>query len=100
LARIWEKILSVESVGVHDNFFDVGGHSLAATRIVSEVIKQFGVQVPLQFLFESPTIAAMAAVITENFSNTIGHDVLERIVSELESLSEEGAEKLIKTRLS
>jgi hypothetical protein len=42
----------------------------------------------------------MAAVITENFSNTIGHDVLERIVSELESLSEEGAEKLIKTRLS
>jgi amino acid adenylation domain-containing protein len=100
LARIWEKILSVESVGVHDNFFDVGGHSLAATRIVSEVIKQFGVQVPLQFLFESPTIAAMAAVVTENFSNTIGHDVLERIVSELESLSEEGAEKLIKTRLS
>ncbi|MGH6875211.1 MAG: non-ribosomal peptide synthetase, partial [Aestuariivirgaceae bacterium] len=63
LAEIWADVLSVDRVGIHDNFFDLGGHSLAATRVVSQVIKQFRLELPLQSLFQSPTVAAMAAVI-------------------------------------
>jgi len=63
LAKIWSEVLSVEQVGIHDDFFDLGGHSLAATRIISRVIETYALQVPLQSLFDSPTIAKMATVI-------------------------------------
>lgn len=65
LSRIWAEILYLDQVGIHDNFFDLGGHSLAATRVVSQVIKLFQLEVPLQSLFQAPTIAQMAAVITD-----------------------------------
>jgi len=91
LARIWAKVLSVEQVGIHDRFFDLGGHSLNATQVVSQVIKQFQIEVPLQSLFESPTVAEMAAVITEHQARKIAKPELERILIELESVSEEKA---------
>lgn len=91
LAQIWAKVLSVEQVGIHDRFFDLGGHSLNTTQVVSQVIKQFQIEVPLQSLFESPTIAEMAAVITERQATMIGESELERILAELESISEEKA---------
>jgi len=63
LAKIWSDVLSVEQVGIQDNFLDLGGHSLAATRIISRVIETYGVEVPVQSLFDAPTIAKMASVI-------------------------------------
>ena len=66
LSRIWAEILCLDQVGTDDNFFDLGGHSLAATRVVSQVIKMFQLAVPLRSLFEAPTVAKMAAVITAN----------------------------------
>jgi amino acid adenylation domain-containing protein len=65
VSRIWTEILCLDEVGIHDNFFDLGGHSLAATRVVSQVIKIFQLEVPLQSLFQAPTVAKMAAVITD-----------------------------------
>ena len=95
LSKIWAEVLSLEQVGVHDSFFDLGGHSLTATRVVSQVIKQFQTEVPLQFLFQSPTIAEMAAVITEHQGKKPDEKELDRVLTELESLSDEEAEKLI-----
>jgi len=65
LAKIWAEVLNVDQVGIHDNFFDLGGHSLAATRIISQVIKHFQVELPLRLLFQFPTVADMATVIAE-----------------------------------
>jgi len=65
LVRIWEEILEVRPIGIHDNFLDLGGHSLSATRLVSQVIKSFQLEIPPQSLFQSPTVAKMAAAITE-----------------------------------
>jgi non-ribosomal peptide synthetase component F len=73
-------------------FDDLGGHSLAATRVVSHVIKYFQVEIPLHSLFQAPTIAEMAAVITEHRTERLEANDLERILAELESLSEEEAE--------
>jgi amino acid adenylation domain-containing protein len=94
LVQIWEKVLGVRPIGIHDNFFDLGGHSLAATRVVSQVIKQFQLELPLQSLFQSPTVADMAAVIGQYQETSLTEEELERMLAELETMSEEEAKKL------
>jgi acyl carrier protein len=61
IARIWGEVLRVDPIGVHDDFFDLGGHSLIATQIISRVNDLFGQQVSLGCLFDTPTIAGLAA---------------------------------------
>ncbi len=65
LETLWAEILGIGQVGIHDNFFDLGGHSLMATQLVSRIRKTFGVEIPLRSLFESPSIAALAVRIEE-----------------------------------
>ncbi|HWN42365.1 MAG TPA: amino acid adenylation domain-containing protein [Thermoanaerobaculia bacterium] len=61
LAGIWSALLRVSAIGPRDNFFDLGGHSLLATQVVSRVREVFGVELPLRALFETPTLAGLAA---------------------------------------
>ena len=60
LTGIWEQVLRRTRIGRNDNFFDIGGHSLLATQIISRVRGAFKVEVPLQRLFDAPTVAALA----------------------------------------
>ncbi len=92
LIEILIEILSVDRIGVHDNFFDLGGHSLAVARLISRIADKFGVQLPLRPLFEAETIAAMAALITEKLAQTQEESV-NRILTNIESLSDEEAGK-------
>jgi acyl carrier protein len=59
LASIWIELLEVERVGVHDNFFDLGGHSLMAMRLMAALRNTLGISLPLKTFFESPTIEHM-----------------------------------------
>ena len=63
VAGIWAEVLKLERVGVQDNFFDLGGHSLNATQVVSRVRESFKVDMPLRAIFESPTVEALARTI-------------------------------------
>ena len=63
LAVIWIAVLGVDRVGVHDNFFELGGHSLATIQIAARVRRTFQVELPLQAVFEAPTVAQLAATI-------------------------------------
>ena len=60
LADIWSEVLQIADIGVHDNFFDLGGHSLAATRIVSRVLAYFRVDLSLTLFYGSATLAGLA----------------------------------------
>jgi amino acid adenylation domain-containing protein len=63
LADIWCNVLAVEKVGIHDNFFDLGGHSLLAVQLMSDVQKVIETPLSLMDLFQSPTVACLAASI-------------------------------------
>jgi tyrocidine synthetase III len=64
LAGIWQEVLGKQRIGVHDNFFEIGGHSLKAIRIFSRVSREAEVQIEMREIFLHPTIAALAAVMT------------------------------------
>lgn len=65
LTRIWEEVLSVQPIGVQDNFFDLGGHSLLAVRLCHRLAKATGQPVPMLRLFQAPTVAQLAAVLRQ-----------------------------------
>ncbi len=65
LAQIWMQVLGLAQIGMLDNFFDVGGHSLKAMQVVARVQQLERVRVPLSSLFANPTIAGLASVVTQ-----------------------------------
>jgi len=69
LADIWAKLLKVERIGIHDDFFDLGGHSLMAMRAVSQIGEMFEVNLPLAVLLEAPTIAELAKKLHKEDTN-------------------------------
>ena len=63
VAKIWSSVMKLEAIDVHDHFYDLGGESLQAMRIMAGVRKAFSVDIDLQSLLEAPTIAEMAEVV-------------------------------------
>ena len=61
IRQIWIDLLGVPDIGVDDDFFDAGGHSLIAIRMLSRIHKELGVRFQLTTIFDAPTIAALAA---------------------------------------
>ncbi|MDJ0737526.1 MAG: amino acid adenylation domain-containing protein, partial [Nostocaceae cyanobacterium] len=72
LAQIWSEILGVSPIGVDDNLIELGGHSLLASKIIGLVRDRFGVELPLNCLFECPTVAELAKEVLQQEGLTIG----------------------------
>ncbi|HEY0604178.1 MAG TPA: thioesterase domain-containing protein, partial [Herpetosiphonaceae bacterium] len=68
IAGVWTRVLGRESIGVHDDFFALGGHSLLVVRVMAELRQQFGRALPLATLLQSPTIAQLAAQLEQSAS--------------------------------
>lgn len=64
LVGIWRELLELEHIGIYDNFFQSGGHSLLGTQLISRISQTFGVRIPLRVLFDKPTIAGLADLIS------------------------------------
>ena len=75
LAGIWSEVLGTSSISVEDNFFDLGGHSLLVTQVLSRVKRSFGVEISVKSLFEAPTIARLADVIRHARADMQGLDI-------------------------
>jgi thioesterase domain-containing protein/acyl carrier protein len=63
LVKIWQGVLQTPTVGVTDNFFDLGGHSLMAVRLLDEIRKSTGVEIPLTALFQGATVEHLAGIV-------------------------------------
>lgn len=83
ISQIVTTLLKLETVGIDDNFFMLGGHSLLGTQIIAQITEAFGVDLPLRSLFEAPTIRLLAA------------EVEQRIIAKLESMSEDEVLRLL-----
>jgi amino acid adenylation domain-containing protein len=82
LAEIWSSVLGTASIGIHDNFFNLGGHSLIATQVVSQIRQSLAVELPLRTLFEAPTLAELTLVV-------LRHRLLQLSPEELAALGSE-----------
>src|SRR5262249_14667833 len=63
LVALWEQLLTVHPIGIHDDFFDLGGYSLVGAQLLVQVKQEFQVDLPISFLASYPTIAQLAAFI-------------------------------------
>lgn len=84
LVQIWADVLHLQQVGVCDNFFEIGGHSLFATQIFSRVRECFQIRLPLRTLFEAPTIAALAEAIIQRTIEEADSDAIAQILAQQE----------------
>jgi acyl carrier protein len=95
LAAIWTELLQVERIGIYDNFFYLGGHSILLTQLVSRVQNVFGVQLPIQSLFIMPTLADMARAIFEEYFEYENEETLTDILHDLEQISPNEVQKYL-----
>ena len=84
IAAAWRELLGIEEVSAYDDFFDLGGHSLLATQLLARLRDRFGVELPLETPFESPTLEGLAVTVLQAKAEQTDGDLLERMLAELE----------------
>lgn len=96
LVEIWKEVLGLEQIGVKDNFFELGGHSLLATQVISRLRDAFPTALPLQSIFESPTVAGLASIISagaaeqeaQAMQGELNQETKEQLLGRLDQLSD------------
>lgn len=83
LVELWQELLNINPIGVHDNFFDLGGHSLPALRIVSRINTTYEIDMPLETFFANPTVSQLAEAV-----ETL-------LIQSIESLSDDEIQQLL-----
>src|SRR6185312_5733330 len=63
IAQIWGELLGIEQIGIHDNFFELGGHSLIGAQLIARLRQSFQIDLSLEMIFESATVAELAVAI-------------------------------------
>jgi aryl carrier-like protein len=95
LTRIWSQVLGVDQISVNDNLFQIGGHSLIATQLLSRVRVSFGVELILRDLFAEPTIEHMAGMVEDAIIAETNLESIDEMLSRLEGLDEDEAERIL-----
>jgi len=96
IAEIWKDLLGIAPVGVFDKFFELGGHSLLAIQVISRLRELFQVELPVQRLFERPTIAELAETIEKELrAPTSREEDISEILAFVEGMSEEQVHALM-----
>ena len=96
LAAMLAGVLGAERVGIHDNFFDLGGHSLLATQFIALVRDRYKVDIPLRTVFESPTVADLAAMLPQTLAAEEDANEMALLIAEVEHMSDEAVKTLLR----
>jgi acyl carrier protein len=96
LVAVWQNLLGIDRVGVFDNFFNLGGHSLLGTRLISRLRDAWAVEIPLRRLFETPTVAGVADCIAERQREREEEKL--QLLARLEQLDENEVERELNRR--
>jgi hypothetical protein len=96
LADAWKNVFHLKQVGVFDNFFDLGGHSLGATRVITQLEEVFPLEIPLRTVFEAPTVAGFAASL-ETLALTVGVDIhgIAEVLVEIQEIPDDEVQGLL-----
>jgi amino acid adenylation domain len=89
VASIFRDVLRVENVGIYDDFFDLGGHSLLVTQVISRVNSAFQIEMPIRVLFDTPTVSGLVAAIVESQAGQFEDEALSQMLADLEELAED-----------
>src|SRR5690606_31696456 len=65
VAQVWSEVLEVTEFGVHDDFFESGGHSLLALRLIARLRDNLQIELPIRSIFQNPTIAGLATIVEQ-----------------------------------
>ncbi|MBA3485668.1 MAG: amino acid adenylation domain-containing protein [Lysobacter sp.] len=95
LGEIWKSLLGVERIGRHDHFFELGGHSLLVVRLLMRIQESFGVELPLQALFESPSLHQQADQIVQAELALYDEQAKSEISVALEDLTAEQLQQML-----
>ncbi len=99
LSAIWQGLLRVDDIGVYDNFFDLGGHSLLIVQMVNTIQQEYAIEVPLRSFWEEPTIAHLAVVIEQERAVQQGQRAtIARLKAMVQHLSDEDVQRLLQER--
>jgi acyl carrier protein len=98
LASVWASVVGLKSVGIHDDFFDIGGHSLLLMRVQSRIRDIFQVELPLNQLFEIRTIAELAQVLVTYESVPGQIEKIANLRQKIEAMSEEEVKAMLKEK--
>jgi aryl carrier-like protein len=97
IAEVWQEVLGIEAVGVGDNFFDLGGHSLQVVRVHGKLRAEFGEGLSLVELFQYPTISALAGLINQESGEVPSFEkVYDRVSKQKEAIAQQ--KQLMKER--
>jgi hypothetical protein len=95
LAAIWREVLELDCVGVYDDFFASGGHSLLAAQVISRIQRNFGVDLALRDFFSAPNIRSLSERISEVTLAGADEEKLEAMLDLLENIDEKQAQSIL-----
>jgi len=95
LARLWQEVLKLDQVGIQDNFFNLGGHSLIGIKLVTRIRTEFNVELSLADFFAAPTIEALGRKLEEALIEASNSADIDAILGMLETVEEAEAESML-----
>ena len=97
IVDLWQRFLGIAEIGIHDNFFLLGGHSLLGTRLISRLRDTFDIDIPLRRLFDAPTVAGLAEMVAGRQREREEQET-RRLLARLETLDEREVEEELNKR--
>jgi acyl carrier protein len=95
LVDIWAEVLDVDAVGIHDNFFKIGGHSLLVAQLLSRLRESFQIELPLRAFFEAPTVAELAEVMTSKPEQRVRIQRIAELMISIANYSDDEVEAML-----